>query len=132
MRALTPAHFLIGEELISPIPVPCSEPPRNLRELWKVTEHMVQDFWVQWSSDYLHTLQTRGKWKTEQKNVRIGQLALLVSENLPPTYCALGRITATRPGLVRNVTILIDGKYYDRPVQRLCVLPIDDELDYWR
>lgn len=125
-RALTPAHFIIGEELVTPIPVPRSEPPRSLREWWKIREHMVQDFWVQWQSDYIHTLQTRPKWKTEQENVRIGQLALLVNEHLPPTYWALGRITSTRPGedgLVRNVTILIDGKEYDRPVQRLCILP---------
>lgn len=133
-RALTPAHFLIGEELISPIPVPRSEPPRGMKELWKTTEYLVQDFWVQWSSDYLHTLQTRGKWKVERENVRVGQLALLVNENLPPTYWALGRIIETRPGtdgLVRNVTILIDNKEYDRPVQKLCILPIDEELDYW-
>lgn len=55
-------------------------------------------------------------WKEEQENVRIGQ------------------ITDTRigaDGLVRNVTILIENKDYDRPVQILCILPIDEELDYW-
>lgn len=133
-RALTPAHFLIGEELVLPIPVPRSEPPRNMRELWKVTEHMVQDFWKRWSADYLNTLQQRKKWKTERENVRVGQLALLRDENAPPTHWPLGRIVRVRPGsdgLVRAVTISIDGNEYDRPIQKLSILPMDEELDYW-
>lgn len=134
-RALTPAHFLIGEELVTPIPVPRDEPPRSTREFWKLTEHMVQDFWKPWQANYLNTLQQRRKWKKEYENVRVGQLALLSNENLPPTYWALGRITEVRPGtdgLVRNVSIIIDGKEYDRPVQKLCIIPTDSELDYWR
>lgn len=134
-RALTPAHFLIGEELVTPIPVPRDEPPRSARDLWKLTEHMVQDFWKPWQANYLNTLQQRKKWKKEYENVRVGQLALLSNENLPPTYWALGRITEVRPGadgLVRAVTISIDGKEYDRPVQKLCIVPTDSELDYWR
>lgn len=134
-RALTPAHFLIGEELVLPIPVPHRDPPRGLRELWKIQEHLVQDFWVQWSDDYLHTLQQRKKWKTERENVRVGQLAILKNENLPPAQWAMGRIIAVHPGadgLVRKVTILIADREYERPIQKLCILPTDHELEYWK
>lgn len=133
-RALTPAHFLIGEELILPVPVPRCEPPKNAQALWKAMQHSTQSFWSQWSADYLNTLQQRNKWKQEKENVRIGQLALLTNENFPPTYWALGRITNVFPrtdGLVRSVTILIDGKYYERPIQKLCIMPTDSELEYW-
>lgn len=135
MRALTPAHFLIGEELILPIPISHGEPPRGLKELWKVQEQLVQDFWQQWSADYLHTLQQRKKWKMERENVRTGQLVILKNENLPPSQWALGRIIAIHPGedgLVRNVTILVADKEYQRPVQKLCIMPTDHELEYWQ
>lgn len=133
-QALTPAHFLIGEELVLPIPVRRDEPPRSARALWQQQQYSKQSFWSQWSADYLNTLQQRNKWKWEKENVRIGQLALLKNENFPPTYWALGRITAVQPGkdkLVRSVTIEIDGRLYDRPIQKLCILPSEDELDYW-
>lgn len=62
-RALTPAHFIIGEELVLPIPVPRSSSPRGMLELWKARDHMVQDFWAQWPSDCIHAMQTRPKWR---------------------------------------------------------------------
>lgn len=133
-RALTPAHFLIGEELVLPIPIKRSEPPKGLRALWQSQQYSSQDFWTQWSADFLNTLQQRTKRKTEKENVRVGQLALLKNENFPPTYWALGRITDVRPGddgLVRSVTIMINGKPYDRPIKKLCILPMSDELEYW-
>lgn len=133
-RALTPAHFLIGEELVLPIPVRRDDPPRGAKALWQQQQYSRQCFWEQWSADYLNTLQQRNKWKWEKENVRVGQLALLKNENFPPAYWALCRITKVKPGkdgLVRAVTIEIDGKPYDRPIQKLCVLPIEDELDHW-
>lgn len=133
-RALTPAHFLIGEELILPIPVRRDEPPRSAQALFQQIQHSLQNFWAQWSADFLNTLQQRTKWKWEKNNVQIGELALLKNENFPPTYWALGRVTVVRPGpdgFVRSVTILIDGKLYDRPIQNLCILPTDTELGHW-
>lgn len=134
VQSLTPAHFLIGEELVLPIPVRREDPPRSARALWQQQQHAMQSFWAQWSADYLNKLQQRNKWKWEKDNVKVGQLALLKNENLPPTYWPLGRITAVRPGadkLVRSITIQVDGKTYDRPIQKICVLPTDDNLDYW-
>lgn len=74
-RALTPAHFLIGEELILPIPVQRNEPPKSARALWQQQQYSLQDFWSQWASDYLNTMQQRTKWKWDTENVVVGQLA---------------------------------------------------------
>lgn len=134
VRALTPAHFLIGEEMVLPLPIIRSEPSRNLNALWQQVQYDVQCFWSQWNSDYLDELQVRRKWRNERRNVMVGQLALLKNENFPPTYWALGKVVEVRPGedgLVRSATILVDGRHYDRPIQKLCILPMDDELDYW-
>lgn len=133
-RALTPAHFRIGKELQLPIPVLRDEPPRNLRALWEQLQYSTQCFWKQWSDDYLNTLQQRNKWKEERENVRVGQLALLKNENFPPTHWALGRIDRVhkgKDGLVRSVTLNINDEPYERPIQKLVILPTDSELDYW-
>lgn len=133
-HALTPAHFLIGVKLVLPISVQRDEPPRNAKAMWQQLQYGKQSFWNQWASDYLNTLQQRNKWKTERANVKVGQLALLKNENFPPTYWAMGRITSVKPGkdsLVRTVTIRIDGKPYDRPIQKLCVLPTEEGLEHW-
>lgn len=135
MRALTPAHFLIGEELILPIPVLRDKPPHSLRTLHELRTGEMQKFWSRWSNEYLNTLQQRPKWKEERENVRIGQLAILKGDGSPAGHWALGRIIAVYPGddgLVRNVTISIGGNHYDRPIQRLVIIPTDAETEYWR
>lgn len=132
--ALTPGHFLIGGPIRLPIPVQRNEPPKSHLNLWHHMQHSIQDFWKQWSNDYLHTLQQRKKWRAVQKNVQIGQLAIVKAENFPPTHWALGRITKVhtgKDGLVRSVSIMIGRSELDRPVQKLCILPMDDELEYW-
>lgn len=65
--------------------------------------------------------------------MRVGQLALIKNENMAPTYWAMGRITKIHTGadnLVRSVRIKIDGREFERPVRKLCILPIDEELEY--
>lgn len=133
-RALTPGHFLIGEELINPPAVQREMPKETLRSFWQQTHASSLEFWKEWSIDYLRTLQTRKKWKIEHKNIAVGQLVLVRNENAPPTHWALGRVTEVHPGqdgLVRTVTLLINGDHYVRPVQKLCTIPTDSELDIW-
>lgn len=134
-EALTPAHFLIGRSLLIPIPEQLSEPPTMHLKLLHSLQAKTQGFWERWSSDYLNTLQQRRKWKSEHQNVRVGQLALIKNENMAPTYWAMGRITKIHTGadnLVRSVRIKIDGREFERPVRKLCILPIDEELEYWQ
>lgn len=132
-RALTPATFWNQGPLIMPLPEQMREPPKDRLRLWQNIQFMVQDFWRQWSADYLNTLQQRKKWKEERENMRVGQLALIKSENFPPTHWALGRIVDVHHGadnLVRSVSIMLGDKdrtVLERPVQKLCILPMDDE-----
>lgn len=133
LDVLTPAHFLIGEPTVTISPV-CSalkmQPSALVR--WKLTQQIVQRFWSRWSVEYLHTLQQRRKWQLREKNIGIGDLVLILEDNLPPTKWAIGRIIDTHPGSdgqTRVVTIRANNSTYKRSIVKVARLPIDDACE---
>lgn len=128
LDVLTPGHFLVGEPLTT-------IPQRDLIECtpsaltrWQLTHQLVQRIWKRWSTEYLHTLQQRRKWQQESDNMRVGDMVLLVEDNLPPAKWAIGRIVAVHPGddgRVRVVTIRTKGSTFKRAVVKVARLPID-------
>lgn len=132
MQALTPGHFLVGEPLIVPTSFAIGEDPKATvnSKLFKERQKMTIHFWERWKADYLCTLQERKKWRKERENVKIGQLVLLSSENCPPTTWALGRIVELRKGndgLVRTVVVQTNTNRFIRPVQKICIIPVEAE-----
>lgn len=71
----------------------------------------------------------------ESRNLKIGQVVLIKSENYAPCYWRLGRVIKTHAGsdgFVRSATIKVENGELNRPVRKLCVLPTDEEyLKYW-
>lgn len=69
---------------------------------------MTQYFWKLWHSDYLNQLQTRAKWQSKTEAQRVGDIALIHDENLPPLKWQSGTIVKLHPGednLTRVVTL---------------------------
>lgn len=107
----------------------------SLQKLFKYSQIQIQLFWKQWSNEYLHTLMQMLKWREEQKNLEEGQLVLIKSDNVPPTYWAMGKIVKTHVGAdakVRSITLCTQTGELERSIRKLCVLPSDVELQYWR
>ncbi|XP_037911976.1 uncharacterized protein LOC119652107 [Hermetia illucens] len=128
LEALTPAHFLIGEPLIS-IPQETPNEELNLLKKWKLTQQIVKQFWNRWSDEFISRLQQRPKWMKTKPNMEPGQLVLVKSENYPPLMWPLARIIEVHPGadgLVRVATIKLHGRITKRPIVKLAVLPIED------
>lgn len=129
LQALTPGHFLVSEPLIPPPPFKyVNENDEIGRRLWIERQKMTEHFWKRWENEYLTTLQERKKWRKEKENVRIGQLILLKDENLPPAQWRMGRIIELLPGkdgLVRNILVRTDRTTLKRPIQKICILPVD-------
>ena len=59
---------------------------------------MVQHFWKRWLREYLPALRERRKWTNDARNVREGDLALVVDENSPRGCWPLGRVLGVLPG----------------------------------
>ncbi|XP_071643020.1 uncharacterized protein [Temnothorax longispinosus] len=84
---LSPGHFLVGTTMNS---LPChdlNDVSENRLVRWQRVEQLRQHFWRRWSSEYLHQLQVRSKWKIKKgTQLAVGQLVLVRQQDLPPLY----------------------------------------------
>lgn len=128
LDVLTPGHFLIGEP-ITTIPQKVMEQSKaSALTRWQLTHQIVQRVWKRWSTDYLHTLQQRRKWQQPNSNICLGDMVLMVEDNMPPAKWALGRVIEVHPGKddkVRVVTIRTKDSTYKRSIVKIVKLPVD-------
>lgn len=135
---ITPAHFLIGRTFVDIAEDDVTNIKITPNARWRMVKLMYQHFWKRWHTDYLAILQKRKKWNTEVNNLTIGDVVLVAETNLPSTCWALARIIGIHPGddgKVRVVTLRLANtkKIIQRPLQKLCKLPIehDESGDSW-
>ncbi|XP_058828387.1 uncharacterized protein LOC131688231 [Topomyia yanbarensis] len=126
---ITPAHYLIGRPLTALAEPSLENLKVNRLDRWQHLQLMREHFWRAWSRDYLNTLQPRKKNLRTMPNICIGMIVLLHIRIQPPLHWKLGKITAVYPGedgLVRSVDVFVDGSTYRRPINKISVLPIED------
>lgn len=126
-NALTPGHFLVGTALIAPATPSVLDLSENRLSRWQTIQRITEVFWRSWSSDYLHALQQRPKWRVIQRLANVGQVVLVRNPLSPPSQWELGRIIACHPGddgLTRVVTVKTCRSEYKRPIVKLCFLPV--------
>jgi hypothetical protein len=78
----------------------------------------------------LTTLQKRTKWTVPSDSLKVGDMVLIRDPNLPPLKWKKARVIATHPdatGRVRVVTLKTADSEMQRPIQKLCLLPIPNE-----
>ncbi|GFV76002.1 DUF5641 domain-containing protein [Trichonephila clavipes] len=129
LNVLTPSHFLVGEEIIGP-PETVEESKLTLKGRWDIVQKLKLNFWKRWQIDYLNSIQGRTKWKSGTSNIKIGDVVIIKEDNLPPSVWPLGKVISTHPGkdgIVRVVTLKIKKGLYQRPIVKLCILPVRQE-----
>jgi hypothetical protein len=98
LQPLTPGHFLIGRTFTS-VPSPDLREIRTTRlDRFQRIEYARQHFWDRWRNEYMKELQQRGKWRTKQRQLNIGDLVVINDPHLPPLRWHLGRIHRLYPG----------------------------------
>jgi hypothetical protein len=128
IAALTPGHFLIGEPLNAFVEPNIQDIAYNRLRRYQRIQKTTQAFWKVWQREYLNTLQQRYKWKVLKDNLKIGDLVLLIEENLPPTKWLMGRVVGVSKGQdqqVRMVDIKLSHRTTRRAIQKVCPLPIN-------
>lgn len=128
LEALTPAHFLIGRApgLLPEAPTP--DVPEDRLTRYKRMVRVRDQFWKRWSTEFLHTLQERTKWRVPADNFRVGQVVLVKDDRYPSAKWPLGRITSVRTGsdgLVRSVFLKTASGTLERPIVKLAPLPME-------
>lgn len=133
INVLTPGHFLIHRPITQLPDPPLLDIKSSRLDQWQHVQQMQQHFWKRWHDEYLHTLQQRSKWHTRQPNTIVGEIVLLLDDNLPPSDWRLGRIIEVYPdkhGIVRKMDIqtAANGQkaIYHRPISKIAALPISE------
>lgn len=129
LNVLTPGHFLTLEPLTAvpePTLIDCKA---NRLSRWQLLRQMHDNFWKRWQSEYLHTLQQRQKWWNPSLQLNPGDLVLIKNELTPPLQWRRARIVKLHPGndgVSRVATVRTDNGIVQRPINKLCLLPIPD------
>ncbi|XP_051172368.1 uncharacterized protein LOC127288771 [Leptopilina boulardi] len=128
LDTLTPGHFLVYRNFTS-VPRPSLDNiPENRLSRWQLMRQLLEQFWREWSNDYIRSCQHRTKWQNRTTSLKVGQIVLLRNDNLPPTKWNLGRITRCHPGsdgLTRVVSVKTATSEYTRPISKLALFPIN-------
>ena len=132
LNVLTPGHFLVGHSLtLVPEPNLTHLKPARLSR-WQQICQMAQSFWTKWSREYLQRFHAVYNWTKPFPSIPIGALVLLIDERYPPSKWPLGRVVQTHPGadnLVRVVSIKTGSPILQRPITKICPLPIDTPFE---
>ena len=114
--------------LTSKVNIIMSPPEQFIREdlychrRWRRVQYLASQFW---RLEFLLTLQERKKWIRSQREMKIGDIVLIVDDNLPCNKWPLVRVLETsndKDGYVRTVKVLTGKSTYERSVHKLILL----------
>ena len=127
LQPLTPNHLVLGRATADIPPHPFQE-AKTYRKRFEYVQSLVQLFWSRFQREYLQTLMQRTKWKRKERPLKIGDVVLMVDENVNRGKWNLARVIEVFPGndgVIRNVKLKTKTGEYKRSVQKCC--PILEE-----
>lgn len=101
------------------------ETDKYCRRRWKQNQYLANLFWKRWTREYLPILQERQKWLDVKRNLKVGDVVLIVNSSAPRNSWPMGIVQETIPdreGLVRQVKVKTSTNTLIRPVDKLCLI----------
>ena len=96
------------------------------RRRWPQVQYLADVFWRRWSREYLPLLQIRQKWQYPRRNLAVGDIVLVVTENTSRNQWPLGLVTAVEEDNENNVRCvhvkINDNRVVRRPIHKLVLL----------
>ena len=123
---LTPNHFLIGN-LGNEFAPPSVDGPILRR--WRRVQEVLSHFWNRFIKEWLPSIGKRNKWTQTEKNIGKGDIVLVLWPNTPRNTWPLGKITEAiegKDGLVRSVLVQVNNKTYQRGLNTIFPLKIEE------
>ncbi|XP_077976184.1 uncharacterized protein LOC144432046 [Styela clava] len=80
---LTPNHLLLLNPESNFPPGIFDKKDCYTRRTWRQIQYLADQFWIQWTKEHLATLQTRQKCTSKERNMKIGDMLLLVNNTIP-------------------------------------------------
>ena len=87
--------------------------------------HLSQTFLKRWVTEYLSALHNRQKWHKICRNLKVGDLVMVISENSSSINWPMGivaEVATHDDGLVRDVMVKTSKDLFRRGVRKLCLL----------
>ena len=122
MDALTPNHILIGLHRSWASIEGTDATDITSRKQWKQVQALRSMFWTRWTKEYLPSLTKRPCWRKDIPNLTVGELVLVVDEDLKRGKWPLARVTRVMPGadgVVRVAEVKTKSGVYTRPTNKL-------------
>ena len=132
---ITPSHFLCLNPKIripetvhgddDPDYTPYESSERNVLQIWKKEERLINQFWKAWRDDYLLSLRERTQYKLESGRIQSHQEPnvddiVIVKDETPRGSWKLAKIVelnVNRDGLVRSAVVKLgSGRNLVRPL----------------
>ncbi|XP_055631971.1 uncharacterized protein LOC129771880 [Toxorhynchites rutilus septentrionalis] len=126
-EALTPNHFLLyGSSGVKQPPTVLGNSVSALRDSWKLTQLMVDEFWRRWVREYMPMLTRRTKWFEPVKPLEPGDLVVVMDQNSRNSW-ERGRVLSIvrgAGGQTRRATVQTARGVISRPATNLAVLDV--------
>lgn len=132
LNILTPSHFLIQRNLLSPPMGKGMKEDLPATKRWLQVQELQLQFWKKFENDYLQSLQKRYRWKRHGQNVQVGDLVIIKEIATSPLTWKTGRVTDTMSdihGVIRQVKLKTANRsdVYRAVHQLVPLLPEDKE-----
>ena len=106
--------------------------PNNNQYLrrWRRVCHLSRTFRKRWVRENLSALHNRQKWHKICRNLKVGDLVMVMSENIGSVNCPMAIVTEVftqHDGLVQDITVKMSKGLLKRDVRKLCLLEGADD-----
>ena len=95
---LTPNHFLQGQMEGQFVPDSVETTPLHLRQRWRKVQGIISGVWRRWLKECIPALNSRPKWTSEFRDLKVGDVVLVIQPDTPRGRWPLGRIAQVYPG----------------------------------
>lgn len=92
---------------------------------WRQAQLIANTFWKRWIREYLPTLQTRSKWTKVQRDVKVGDVVLIVDQSSPRGIWKRGLVVsvlASSDNHPRTVELRTMDGYVRKDIRSICLL----------
>lgn len=92
LEVLIPSHLLLMRSTATLPPSILIECDSYVKGRWRHVQHLANEFWTRWVQEYLPTLQNRSKWLLKSRNQRVGDIVMIVKDNVPRSQWSIACI----------------------------------------
>ena len=123
---ISPANLLTGKSEVTLVPPgEFEEADLFCKKHWRRVQYLLNIFWSRWHKEYLHTLQSRQKWLSPNRNIQVNDVVLIKDDLTPRCQWSLAKVVEVYPGkdgFVRSVRLVVGSPSLDKNGCRLASL----------